>query len=132
MDFSAIACRGARSKGCALVTAEAIVRRGDDRRAIQMPMSRKKVQEIRKCVLTRCALFANTFAQLKSIVVYQKSAKGERQRETFGVKLWVHPEIKAPADRLPVITHGAVQDTADLAMIGLALSSPSMAAKCSR
>ncbi|MFG3594217.1 hypothetical protein [Bradyrhizobium sp. RDI18] len=69
---------------------------------------------------------------MKSIVVYQKKREGERQRETFGVKLWVHPEVKAPADRLPVITHGAVQDITDLAMIGLALSSPSMAAKCSR
>ncbi|UPJ47932.1 hypothetical protein IVB30_32900 [Bradyrhizobium sp. 200] len=35
------------------------------------------------------------------------------------MKLRVHPEFKAPADRLPVITHGAVQDITALAMIGL-------------
>jgi TRAP-type C4-dicarboxylate transport system permease small subunit len=36
-----------------------------------------------------------------------------------GVKLRVHPEVKALADRLPAFTQGALQDITDLAIIAL-------------
>src|SRR6202000_1246037 len=36
-----------------------------------------------------------------------------------GVKLRVHPEVKALADRLPAVTHSALRDVTDLAIIAL-------------
>lgn len=36
-----------------------------------------------------------------------------------GVKLRVHPEVKALADRLPAVTHSALRDITDLAIIAL-------------
>jgi TRAP-type C4-dicarboxylate transport system permease small subunit len=38
-----------------------------------------------------------------------------------GVKLRVHPEVKALADRLPAFTQGVLRDTTDLAIIGLGI-----------